>query len=86
MQSYGGQKSTPKEKLGVRSKDCHGCRHVHWGVGLGVGIACVHPNNQKYNPKRQKEGEERTYWNSTTQVFNIPDGCQLREERIKNDS
>jgi len=30
--------------------------------------------NQKYNPKRRQEGEEKNYWNSTTQVNKIPDG------------
>jgi len=46
-----------------------------------VGVACVHQDNQKYNPKRRKEEEKETYWNSTTQVSRIPDWCELRKER-----
>ena len=65
----------------MRSIDCYECRYNHWGIGIGVGVACVHPDNQKYNPKRRKEGEEKTYWNSTTQVSRIPNGCELRKER-----
>ena len=65
----------------MRSIDCYECRYNHWGIGLGLGVACVHPDNQKYNPKRRKQGEERTFHNSTTQVNRIPDGCELREER-----
>jgi hypothetical protein len=46
-----------------------------------VGVAYVHPENQKYNPKQRKEGEEEeNYWNSTTQVSRIPIGCELRKE------
>jgi len=65
----------------MRSIDCYECRYNHWGIGLGLGVACVHPDNQKYNPKRRNEGNEKTYWNSTTQVSRIPDGCELRKER-----
>ena len=65
----------------MRSIDCYECRYNHWGIGIGLGVACVHPDNQKYNPKRRQEGEERTFHNSTTQVNKIPDGCTLREER-----
>ena len=52
----------------MKIKDCYQCVYNHWGLGIGVGIACVHPDNQKYNPKRRKQGEERTFHNSTTQV------------------
>ena len=65
----------------MRSIDCYQCAYNHWGIGLGLGDACVHPDNQKYNPKQCKEGDEKTYWNSTTQVSRIPDGCELRKER-----
>ena len=65
----------------MRSIDCYECRYNHWGIGIGLGVACVHPDNQKYNPKQRKQGEERTFHNSTTQVNRIPDGCTLREER-----
>ena len=65
----------------MKIKDCCQCRYNHWGLGIGVGVACVHPDNQKYNPKRRKEGEEKNYWNSTTQVSRIPDGCELRKEK-----
>jgi len=65
----------------MRSIDCYECRYNHWGLGIGVGVTCVHQENQKYNPKRRKEGEEKNYHNSTTQVSRIPDGCELRKER-----
>ena len=65
----------------MRSIDCYQCVYNRWGLGIGVGVACVHPDNQKYNPKRRKQGEERTFHNSTTQVSRIPDGCELRKER-----
>jgi hypothetical protein len=65
----------------MKIKDCYQCAYNHWGIGIGVGVACVHPDNQKYNPKRRKEGEEKNYHNSTTQVSRIPDGCELRKER-----
>ena len=65
----------------MKIQDCYQCAYNPWGIGTGVGVACVHPDNQKYNPKRRKEGEEETYWNSTTQVSRIPDGCELRKER-----
>ena len=63
----------------MRSIDCYECRYNHWGIGLGLGVACTHPDNHKYNPKRRKEGEEKNYWNSTTQVSWVPVGCELRE-------
>ena len=65
----------------MKINDCYECRYNHWGLGIGVGVACVHPDNQKYNPKQRKQGEERTFHNSTTQVSRIPDGCELRKER-----
>ena len=65
----------------MKIQDCYQCAYNHWGLGIGVGVACVHPDNQKYNPKQRKEGDEKTYWNSTTQVSQIPDGCELRKER-----
>ncbi len=65
----------------MRSIDCYECRYNHWGIGIRGVVACVHPHNQKYNPKQRKQGEERTYWNSTTQVSRIPIGCELRKER-----
>jgi len=65
----------------MKIQDCYQCAYNPWGIGTGVGVACVHPDNQKYNPKRRKVGKEKTYWNSTTQVSRIPDGCELRKER-----
>ena len=65
----------------MKIQDCYQCAYNHWGLGIGVGVACVHPDNQKYNPKRRKEGEEKNYHNSTTQVSRIPMGCELRKER-----
>ena len=43
----------------MKIQDCYQCAYNHWGLGIGVGVACVHPDNQKYNPKRRKEGEEK---------------------------
>ena len=65
----------------MKINDCYGCRYNHWGLGIGVGVACVHPDNQKYNPKQRKQGEERTFHNSTTQVSRISNGSELRKER-----
>ena len=65
----------------MKIKDCYQCAYNQWGLRIGVGVVCVHQDNQKYNPKRRKEGDETTYWNSTTQVSQIPDGCELRKER-----
>ena len=65
----------------MKIKDYYQCAINHWGLGIGVGVACVHQDNQKYNPKRRKEEEKETYWNSTTQVSRIPDWCELRKER-----
>jgi hypothetical protein len=65
----------------MKIKDYYQCAFNHWGLGIGVGVACVHQDNQKYNPKRRKEEEKETYWNSTTQVSRIPDWCELRKER-----
>ena len=70
----------------MKIQDCYQCAYNHWGLGIGVGVACVHPDNQKYNPKRRKEGEDKNYHNSTTQVSRIPDGCELRKERDWNQS
>ena len=33
----------------------------HWAIGIGLGVACVHPDNKKCNPKRRKEGEEKIF-------------------------
>jgi hypothetical protein len=65
----------------MKTQDCYQCAYNHWGLGIGVGVACVHPDNQKYNPKHHKEGDEKPYWNSTTQVSRIPMGCELRKKR-----
>ena len=59
----------------------HIIRFYHWKIGIGLGVSCVHPDNQEYNPKHRKEGEDKNYWNSTTQVSRIPMGCELRKER-----
>ena len=69
----------------MKIKDCYQCAYNHWGLGIGVGVACVHPDNQKYNPKRRKEGEEKNYWNSTTQVSRIPMGVNCERKRLKCD-
>ena len=65
----------------MKIQDCYQCHYNHWGLGIEVGVVCVHPDNQKYNPKRCKEGEDKNYWNSTTQVSRIAMGCELRKER-----
>ena len=65
----------------MKIQDSYQCAYNHWGLGIGVGVTWVHPDNQKYNPKQRNEGEERNYWNLTTQVSRIPDGCELRKER-----
>ena len=67
----------------MKINDCYQCFYNHWKLGIEVGVACVHPENQKYNSKQRKEGEEEeNYWNSTTQVSRIPLGCELRKERV----
>ena len=66
----------------MKINDCYGCRYNHWGLGIGVGVACVHPDNQKYNSKQRKQGEERIFHNSTTQVIKIPVGATSRK-RLK---
>lgn len=65
----------------MKIKDCYECRYNHWGLELEWGVVCVHPDNQKYNPKQHKQGEERTFHNSITQVNRLPDGRKLRKER-----
>ena len=70
----------------MKIKDCCQCRYNHWGLGIGVGVACVHPDNQKYNPKQRKDGEEENYHNSTTQISRIPTGCELRKEGDRSQS
>jgi hypothetical protein len=45
----------------MKIQDCYQCAYNHWGLGIGVGVACVHPDNQKYNPKRHKEGDEKPF-------------------------
>ncbi len=69
------------------SSDCWQCKYVCWAIGAGQGVLCFHSENQKYNPKPRKyvaPGEEDNYLvNKATIVKYIPDGCQLRKERVK---
>jgi len=69
----------------MMKEDCWRCKHVVWAIGVGQGVLCYHPSNQKYNPKPRKYvplSEEDNYLvNKATIVRYIPDGCELREER-----
>ena len=89
MQFSGGQRTILK-RVGMLSSDCSGCYYVCWAIGVGQGVLCFHPKNQKYNPKLRKyvaPGEEDNYLvNKATIVKYIPDGCQLRKERVKKGS
>ena len=58
----------------MKIKDCYQCAYNHWGLGIGVGVACVHQDNQKYNPKRRKEEEKETY----TRVTPKPERFDVR--------
>ena len=65
----------------MKIQDCYQCAYNHWGLGIGVGVACVHPDNQKYNPKRRKEGEGKNLLEFDHSGFTNTNGCELRKER-----
>jgi hypothetical protein len=27
-------------------KECQGCSYLHWGVGIGIGVRCTHPQHR----------------------------------------
>jgi hypothetical protein len=67
----------------MKIKDCYQCNYNHWGLGIGVGFACVHPGNQKYNPKRRKKGEEKNYHNSKLRFHEYPIVVPCEKKEIK---
>ena len=32
------------------TKDCKNCSYLIWMIGVGQGVRCGHPGNQKYKP------------------------------------
>ena len=54
------------------SYECSRCIHVFWAVGIGQGVRCTHPDNQKYKPKEDNQ-------NIPVIISYIPSKCSYRD-------
>ena len=58
---------TLKEKINY----CRGCSYARFLIGLGQGVRCYHPENQKYDKHNQ----------SVVLVGDIPDNCKFKIDK-----
>lgn len=61
------------------SKDCKDCSYMQWMVGIGQGIRCSHPENQKYKPKEGPGSNQLPVILSF-----IPENCEYNTKLRKN--
>ena len=69
------QQKNTKTKM-MLSSECRKCKYVFWVVGIGQGVRCTHPDNQKYKPKEDKR-------NIPVIISYIPSNC-LHKDTGKN--
>ena len=75
---HGGQMNESEEVLydntkpkTMLSKECKTCKHVFWVVGIGQGVRCRHPENQKYKSEDDNQ-------NIPVIISRIPSGCTFK--------
>lgn len=57
------------------SQDCINCKYCKWMVGIGLGVRCSNPENQKY--KLPKDRHPSAY----VIISNVPNGCTFFDKK-----
>lgn len=60
-------------------KDCRGCEFQKWMVGIGFGVRCKHPENQKYINMEESHNKMPVI------ISNIPNGCTFKKLKEENE-
>ena len=58
-------------------EECDGCKYLIRLIGLGLGVRCTHPDNQKYKLK------EELLPHLPLIITRVPINCPLKETREK---